>query len=175
MKKITLTLLIALFCFLNINAQNDTVPETDIFDMTLEQLMGLEISIASKIALTQKESPAIVSVVTKDEIQNSGARDLIDVLRLVPGIDFNGDVWGMVGISMNGNWGNNGKVLLMIDGQEQNEIAFSSLFFGNHYPVEIIKRIEIIRGPGSAIYGGFGELGVINIKLKKAKILMASK
>ncbi len=106
-------------------------------------------------------------MVTREEILNSGARDLIDVLSLVPGIEFNSDVWGIVGISIKGNLANSGKILLMIDGQEQNELAFSALFFGNHYPVENIERIEIIRGPGSAIYGGFAELGVINIITSK--------
>lgn len=141
-----------------------TASPEDIYEMSLEELMKIEISVASGTkSMTQKESPGIVSMITKEEIQNSGARDLIDVLRLVPGISFASDVQGVVGISMRGNWGHEGKILLMIDGQEMNDLLYSCTMFGNHYSVEQIKRIEIIRGPGSSIYGGFAELGVINI------------
>lgn len=140
--------------------QTDTV---DLFNLSLDQLMNMEISVASKTAMTQQESPAIVSVVTKQEIQKSGARDLVDILRLVPGIEFGVDVQGAVGITMRGNWGHEGKVLLMIDNQEMNELSYSTVLYGNHYSVNNINHIEIIRGPGSSIYGGFAELGVINI------------
>lgn len=56
----------------------------------------------------------------------------------------------------------------MIDGQETNEILYSSLALGHHCPLESIERIEIIRGPGSAIYGGYAELGVITLITKSA-------
>ncbi|MBV5350143.1 TonB-dependent receptor plug domain-containing protein, partial [bacterium] len=48
-------------------------------------------------------------------------------------------------------------------GQEFNELRYSSLFLGNNFSPETISRIEIIRGPGSATYGGFAELAVVNI------------
>ncbi len=141
-----------------------TKSEFDLLDLTLDELLNFEVNIASGIkALTLRESPGIVSVITEEEIQNSGARDLIDVLRLVPGIEFGTDVQGIVGISMRGLWGHEGKVLLMMDGQELPELSFATNQFGNHYPVDQVKKIEIIRGAGSAIYGGFAELGVINI------------
>ena len=152
-------------------AQQDSVLNDNLFDMSLEDLMNLEVTVASKTAMTQRESPAIVSVVTQTEIENSGARDLVDVLRLIPGIEFGVDVQGQVGLTMRGNWGHEGKVLLMIDGQEINELAYSTVVYGNHYPVDNIKRIEIIRGPGSSIYGGFAELGVINIITESGKDL----
>src|SRR6185503_20212783 len=67
------------------------------------------------------------------------------------------------GIGVRGNWGHEGKVLLLIDGQQMNETLYSTNQLGNHYPVDQIERIEIIRGPGSAIYGGYAELAVINV------------
>lgn len=159
-------------------------PDTlDYYDMSLEQLMRIKahgipseleelinqlILAASKRPLTARESPGIVSLITEEEIRNSGARDLIDVLRLVPGIDFGVDVEGVVGIGTRGLWAHEGKVLLLIDGQEMNEPLFGIIAFGNHYPVDQIKKIEVIRGPGSAIYGGFAEYGVINIITKSA-------
>ena len=148
------------------------------YDMTIEQLLSLKahgvpseleklinslISVASKKPLNVRESPSIVTLVTAEEIKNSGARDLIDVLRLVPGIDFGMDVEGVVGIGMRGNWAHEGKVLLLLDGQEMNEILYATTQFGNHFAIDQIKKIEVIRGPGSAIYGGYAEYGVINI------------
>lgn len=155
--------------------QKDTV---DYYEMSIEQLQKLKavgvsseleklinslIGVASKKPLSGRESPSIVSLITEEEIKNSGARDLIDILNLVPGIDFGVDVEGIVGIGMRGNWAHEGKVLLLLDGQEMNEILFGTTQFGNHFPIDQIKRIEIIRGPGSAIYGGYAEYGVINI------------
>ena len=95
--------------------------------------------------------------------RNSGAHDLIDVLRMVPGLHFGVDVEGVVGIGVRGNWGHEGKVLLMYDGHEMNEQLFSTLQFGEHYPIDQIRKIEIIRGPGSSVYGGNAEYAVINI------------
>jgi len=152
------------------------------YDMTIEQLLSLKahgvpseleklinslISVASKKPLNVRESPSIVTLVTAEEIKNSGARDLIDVLRLVPGVDFGVDVQGVVGIGMRGNWAHEGKVLILLDGQEMNEILYATTQFGNHFPIDQIKKIEIIRGPGSAIYGGYAEYGVINIITKQ--------
>ncbi|MBL7919320.1 MAG: TonB-dependent receptor plug domain-containing protein [Bacteroidia bacterium] len=169
-----------------IHAQADTTiikkDSVDFYEMSLEQLLKLKahgvpteleklinslISVASKKPLNTRESPSIISLITQDEIASSGARDLIDVLRLIPGFDFGVDVEGVVGVGIRGNWAHEGKVLMLIDGQEMNEILFATNQFGNRYPVEQIKRIEIIRGPGSAIYGGFAEYGVINIITKQ--------
>jgi outer membrane receptor for ferrienterochelin and colicin len=168
MKKAKLLLGVIVFSFSNLFAQTDSV-KTDIYDLSLEKLMNMEVTVASKKALTLRESPGIITVVTEEEIKNSGARDLVDILRLVPGIFFGVDVQGVVGIGSRGSWGHEGKILLQIDGQEQNELAYSTLQFGNHFNIDQIKRIEIIRGPGSSIYGGFAELGVINIITKTAE------
>ncbi|MEO6303578.1 MAG: TonB-dependent receptor plug domain-containing protein [Bacteroidia bacterium] len=162
-------------------AKKDTI---DFYEMSLEQLLKIKahdlpteleklinslITVASKKPLNTRESPSIISLITEDEIKKSGARDLIDVLRLVPGFDFGVDVEGVIGVGIRGNWAHEGKMLLLIDGQEMNEILFATTQFGNRYPVEQIKRIEIIRGPGSAIYGGFAEYGVVNIITKQGE------
>jgi outer membrane cobalamin receptor len=182
--KLLLCLLFACVMYTDLHAQHDSTgpvkhkDSVDYYDLSLDQLLKIKghdlpteleslinslISVASKKPLSTRESPSIVTLVTEQEIRNSGARDLTDVLRLVPGFDFGVDVEGVVGIATRGNWAHEGKVLLLIDGQEMNEILYASTQFGNHYPIEQIKKIEIIRGPGSAIYGGFAEYGVINI------------
>ena len=131
--------------------------------MSLEELINVPITVASRQGKTVRESPGVVTLVTREEIINSGARDLIDVLRLVPGFDFGVDVAGVVGVGFRGNWGHEGKVLLLWDGIQMNETLYSTTQFGNHFPVDSIERIEIVRGPGSAIYGGYAELAVINV------------
>ncbi len=137
-------------------------------DMSLEEMLNVKVSVASRTDMTQRESPGIVTVITQDEIRNSGARDLADVLLTVPGFMLALDVQNAVGLGIRGSWAHEGKVLLLVDGQEFNETLYSTLQFGNHFPLEHISRIEIIRGPGSATYGGYAELGVINIITKSA-------
>lgn len=141
----------------------------DFLEMSLEELLNVKIKVASKKGGNIREIPGIVTLITEEEIKNSGARDLIDVLRLVPGFHFGVDVQGVVGIGVRGNWAHEGKVLMLIDGHEFNENLYSTLQFGNHIPVDQIKKIEIIRGPGSALYGGYAELAVINVITKKAE------
>ena len=133
------------------------------FNLSIEELLNVEVSVAARKALSLRESPGIVTLITQDEIRNSGAHDLMEVLRMVPGLHFGVDVEGIVGIGVRGNWGHEGKVLMLYDGQEMNEQLFSTLQFGEHYPIDQIKKIEIIRGPGSSVYGGNAEYAVINI------------
>ncbi len=165
MKKIILTLLVATANFFAFAQKGipESADSTSFFNLSLEELLNVEISVASKKALTLRESPGIVTLITEDEIKNSGANDLMDVLSMVPGLHFGVDVEGAVGIGVRGNWGHEGKVLLLIDGQEMNELLFSTLQFGEHYPIDQIKKIEIIRGPGSSVYGENAEYAVINI------------
>lgn len=134
--------------------------------ISIDELLNMKTSVASKTTLTPRETPGIVSFVTEEEIRLSGARDLIDILRLIPGFDFGYDVSGVIGSGLRGNWVHEGKILMLIDGQTMNDLMYYNIAFGNHYPVDQIKRIEVIRGPGSAIYGGNAELGVINIITK---------
>jgi len=118
----------------------------------------------ASFAITQvKDSPAVVTVISGDDIKAAGARDLIDVLQMVPGYFFGVDTLGVVGPGFRGLWGYEGKILLMIDGKEMNELLFSTVQLGNEFPVELIERVEVVRGPGSVIYGGNAELSVINV------------
>ena len=125
-------------------------------------------SVASQTPTTERESPGIVTVITRDEIINSGARELLDVLELVPGIHVSFDNYGVVALSIRGIWSQEGKVLMLWDGQEINERLYGNVSYVNHFPVEHIQRIEIIRGPGSVVYGSFAELAVINVITRNA-------
>jgi outer membrane receptor for ferrienterochelin and colicins len=132
-------------------------------DLTLDELLNMEVQVASAEPQVTREAPAVVTVVTREEIQESGARDLIDVLRMVAGFDFGVDVWGVVGIGFRGLWGHDAKIMLAVDGMVMNEPMYGNLEFGNHIPVDQIERIEIVRGAGSVIHGNYAELAVINV------------
>ncbi len=138
----------------------------DFADLSLNDLLNTELSVASSRKSTQRESPGIVTVITADEIARMGARDLIDVLRQVPGFGFVVDVQGVVGTAMRGNHSYEGKIGVFLDGHEMNDLAYATVPAANRFPVDLIHRIEIIRGPGSAVYGGNSELAVINVVTK---------
>ena len=146
------------------------VEDSGLFDLSLDQLTKVEIKsdITSIKAKSIREQPGIVSVVTQQQISDTGARDLSDILMLVPGFSFDTDVQSMVGLTFRGLQGQEGKVLLVVDGIEINEPLYGSLPILNHIPAEAIEQVEIIRGPGSAMYGGSAGLAVIRVTTKGA-------
>ena len=191
-----LVMFVGIYATNNIFGQSDTLDianltKEDVQKMQLEEILSLSLEklvfIANKLGvsiddllksktgvstltdLTPRETPGIVTIITEEEIRSSGARDLIDLLRLVPGINFNYDDQGIIGIQMRGNWAFEGKVLVILDGHEINDLNYGVVPFGRHFDVNRIKKIEIIRGPGSSIYGGNAELGVINIITKSGE------
>jgi outer membrane cobalamin receptor len=154
-------------------AQSTKMDTVDIYEMSLEELMNIPIAV-SKSDLNAREAPSVISVITREEILNMGARDLMDVLNQVPGFTMALDGLNLVDVGTRGIWAHEGRLLLLIDGQEMNEILFGTNHFGQHYDINNIERIEIIRGPGSSIYGGYAELGVINVITRKGKDIMGA-
>lgn len=147
----------------------DSTINTSVTDYSLKELINLEVGVASSKLQTMRESPGVISLITEEDIVNSGARDLIDILRLVPGIDFGAEWDNIIGIGVRGNNATEGKFLITIDGQSMNETNFGTFPFGLHINPSNISRVEVLRGPGSVIYGGSAELAVINIITKDAK------
>lgn len=143
----------------------------DVDDLSLEALLDTRVEVATSDARTALEAPNVVVLLTRDDIVASGSRDLLEVLQLVPGFTFHHDVSGVVGVAFRNLWGHEGKVLVMLDGQEVNELLYSSTQFGHHVLAHTIERLEIIRGPGSALYGGSAELAVINVITRQGRSL----
>jgi outer membrane cobalamin receptor len=123
---------------------------------------------ATKNLMDSRTAPAINSVITAAEIRNMGARNLFDVLDKIPGFSTS---WNQIKgvIDVRGVQTDHAeKVLLMIDGVRIRDSYTGSptYFFGEDLMVENIKRIEVVRGPGSALYGANAFIGVINIITK---------
>lgn len=141
--------------------------EEDDFDLmgeiSLQDLFVIDTDIASNTSRPVNEQPSIISVISREQILNSGARDLIDILRSVPGFGFAHDTVGINSWGFRGIWGHEGKIMLMIDGAPYNDAAWGNVQLGRHYPVELIEKIEIIRGPGAAKFGNYAELAVVRI------------
>ncbi len=149
---------------------NDTLP-------SIEDLMKIKVALRDEIdknavsVAGQKnqllqEAPSIISVITSEEIKNYGARDISEILRMVPGFEFGTDVEQLTGLSFRGIWVHEGKALIMVNGITINDLGFANNNLIGTIPSAVIERVEIIRGPGSVIYGGYAEAVVINIITK---------
>jgi outer membrane receptor for ferrienterochelin and colicins len=143
-------------------------------DLSLEELLNPNIWVATKSALHAAQTPAVVTVVTAEEIAARAYRSLADVLRSVPGFyDVYDGVSHNVGIrGINAGQAASGSNLkLMIDGQAVDYRPTSGNFFGEELiPIDVIERIEIIRGPASALYGADAFLGAINVVTKSGEL-----
>ncbi len=123
------------------------------------------VEIASRHLQSLNKAPAIVSVVTRREIRNMGARNLFDVLRREAGIGVTLNHFGKYQIEFRGNKHvDAANYKLMIDGHSvHDDLSAGSSYIFDKMSIENVKRIEIIRGPGSALYGSGAFAGVINV------------
>lgn len=150
--------------------------ESDLFDMSLEELMDVRIDTvygASKHTESLKEAPASVTIVTAEEIRRYGYRTLADILQSAPGFYINYDrsyhYIGTRGFRRPGDYDT--RILLLIDGYRINENIGDSPTFGTQFPLDLdlIEKVEIIRGPGSALYGSNAVLAVVNVVTKRGE------
>jgi iron complex outermembrane receptor protein len=139
-------------------------------ELTIEQLAEVKIdSVYGASRYTQKvtEAPSSITIITADEIRRHGYTSLAAILRSVRGFyvtyDRNYSFLGVRGFSRPGDY--NSRILLLIDGHRLNDNVFGGALLGTEFPLDIdlIERVEIIRGPSSALYGTSAFFGVINI------------
>jgi outer membrane receptor protein involved in Fe transport len=136
----------------------------DFNDLSLEELLSIPVGVATRsTSQSVRESPGILTVITREEIRRSGARDLQDVLRMVPGFQIGADVMDSVFLGVRGLWAAEGKVLVLLDGHELHEPMYANTQMTNRFSADLIERVEVIRGPGSVVYGGAAELAVVNV------------
>jgi outer membrane receptor for ferrienterochelin and colicins len=155
-------------------AENDpNSPQRDLTELPIEALMNLEVPkvyAASKIEQKSTEAPASTTIVTSDEIKKFGYRTLADLLQSVPGFsvsyDRNYDYLGAEGISLGDA---NNRVLLLVNGHRVNNNLTDSAAIGTDFilDMDLVDRVEVIRGPGAVLYGNNAFLGVINVITKQ--------
>lgn len=141
--------------------------------MSLEDLANLDVIVTSASKKSQKlsKTAAAMFVITQEDIHNSGVTTLPDALRMAPGIQvaqIDVNKWSVTARGFSGRFAN--KLLVMMDGRTIYNPLFSGVYWDTqNAQLENIERIEIIRGPGAAIWGANAVNGVINIITKTAE------
>jgi iron complex outermembrane receptor protein len=142
----------------------------DLGNKSVEDLMNIEVTSVSKKEQKLSRIASAIFVVTQDDIRRSGATNIPDVLRMVPGLDvaqINGSTWKISSRGFNSQFAN--KLLVLIDGRTVYSPLFSGVYWDvQDVPLEDIERIEVIRGPGATVWGANAVNGVINIITKTA-------
>lgn len=144
---------------------------TDLTEMSLEKLMDIEVTSVSRKEQKLSKVAAAVYVITQEEIRRSGATNIPDLLRMVPGLQvaqIDANAWAISARGFNGQDAN--KLLVLIDGRTVYNPLFSGVYWDQQdVPLEDVERIEVIRGPGGTVWGANAVNGVINIITKSAK------
>ena len=146
-----------------------TTPER-IGAMTLDELMKLEVTTVTRLPQARLLAPASVFILTQDDIRRTGSTTLVELLRFVPGVhvaQIDGNKWAMGSRGFTDRLAR--AMLVLIDGRA----VYSPLFAGTYWevqdvPLEDIERIEVVRGPGGALWGANAVTGVVNIIRKTA-------
>jgi len=149
-------------------------PEYSIFDMSLEELINLQVTTVSKKAETVTETPQTVIVLTKEDLVSRGYTDIEQVFHDLPGFDISrgyGTEYSQ--IYQRGYRSNNtNRTLFLVDGVEENDLWSNSAWISLQHSISNIERIEIIYGPASTVYGANAFLGVVNIITKDASAII---
>ena len=142
----------------------------DLLDLSLEELMDIRVMrvvSASKYEQKTPEAPAAISVVTAGDIRRHGYRTLAELLQGVRGFyityDRNYNYVGYRGFNRPGDY--NSRVLLLIDGVKVNDSVYDQAPVGGDFPLDLdlVERVEIVRGPSYGLYGNNALLVVINV------------
>jgi outer membrane receptor protein involved in Fe transport len=141
-----------------------------LFSLPIEQLMQFEVEGASKYAQKISDAPAVVSIVTAEDIRSFGYQTLADILNSIRGLyvssDRNYSYLGVRGFSTPGDYGT--RVLMLVDGVRYNDAIYGQTPIGTDFSIDIdlIERVEFIAGPTSSVYGSNAVFGVINVITK---------
>ncbi|MBI5739822.1 MAG: TonB-dependent receptor [Nitrospirae bacterium] len=162
----------AFFLLLHALVFGDNIVLADLTEMSIEELMNVTVYGASKFEQKTTEAPSSVSIITSEDIKKYGYRTLSDILKSQRSFyityDRNYSYVGVRGFGRSGDY--NGRVLILIDGHRTNDNVYDQGFIGTEFPldVDLIEKIEIVRGPGSALYGSNAFFAVINVITRKA-------
>jgi iron complex outermembrane receptor protein len=141
--------------------------------LSLEELLNVKVYSASKFEQKAAEAPSSISVITADQIRNYGYRTLGEALRSVTGfyVQNHGSysTLGVRGFAPSGD--SNGRILLLVNGHAINNNIDDSAPVGNDFPIDmdLVDRIEVVRGPSSSLYGADAFFGVVNVITRTGK------
>ncbi len=145
-------------------------PVLDLAQLSIEDLMRIDVTSAGRKTQSLTDVAAAIFVITQDDIRRSGMTSVPDLLRLAPGVDVaqvDSSRWAVSVRGFNGSYAN--KLLVLVDGRSVYNRLFSGAFWdANDLLLDDIDRIEVIRGPGAAMWGANAVNGVINIVTKSA-------
>ena len=147
----------------------------DLTQLSLEQLLDIPVYTASRFSQKGSNAPSSVSVITAADIKTYGYRTLADILRSVRGMyvtyDRTYSYIGVRGFARPGDY--NSRVLVMVDGYRVNDPVFDTGYIGSEFvlDVDLIDRVEIVRGPSSSVYGSNAFFGVVNVITRTARDL----
>ncbi|MBO1320278.1 TonB-dependent receptor plug domain-containing protein [Acanthopleuribacter pedis] len=137
--------------------------------MSLESLLQIEVTSASKFAQNPREAPSVITLTTAEQIDRYGWQSINDILYKMPGFgpgqDFDRPTVPTRGLF--DSWSNN-HLLHLVDGIPMNGILYGTAFTWEITPIFNAKTIEIIRGPGSALYGSNATNGVVQVNTVSA-------
>ncbi len=142
----------------------------DLTDLSLEELMAVRVSLATRKPGRLSEIAAAVDVVTADDMRRTGAENVPDALRQVPGMEvgrLDASKWALSSRGFNGLYSN--KVLVLLDGMSLYSPVFSGVLWESmDLAPDEVSRIEVIRGPGATLWGAGAMNGVISIATREA-------
>ena len=143
---------------------------TDLATQSIEDLMNIQVTSVSKTEEKLSRTASAVFVIAQEDIRSSGAANIPDLLRMVPGMDVgqvDSNTWAISARGFNAQFSN--KLLVMVDGRSVYTPTFAGVFWETFdLPLEDIERIEVIRGPGGTQWGSNAVNGVLNVITKKA-------
>ena len=144
-------------------------------ELRLDDLLKLEIpnvESAARYSQNAAAAPASVSVITADDVKKYGYRTLADILESVRGmqVSYNRD-YSFLGIRGFSRGDYNNRLLVLVDGHRINNSLSGGAFIGTEFilDVDLIEKVEIIRGPGSSLYGNNAFFGVVNVITRKGR------
>lgn len=144
--------------------------EGNLLEMSLEDLMDVEVTSVSKKAESKQLAAAAITVLTSEDIRRGGFTSVPEALRMVPGVEvarIDASRWAISIRGFRQEFSN--KLLVMIDGRSLYTPLFGGVVWAEqNFSMDDIERIEVIRGPGGTLWGANAVNGVINIITKKA-------
>lgn len=154
-------------CFAVSSAAAQNQADTDLMSLSIEDLARVKVYSASRHLEEARQAPSAVSVITAQEIRRYGWRTLGEALRSLRGFytayDRQYSYLGVRGFLRPGDY--NSRILVLVNGHRINENVYDSAPMGTEFPIDLdlIDRIEVVRGPGSSLFGTNAIFGVINV------------